>query len=122
MAGLLAGKGYSLTVEKRGDVSKLAMFLNPILSVTLALLVGGIFLVLTGRDPSEVYGTMLKGAFGSLYGLSETVVKAIPLLLSGLAVSVAFRMQLWNIGAEGQIYFGAIAATWVALFHANGPR
>ncbi len=122
MAGLLAVKGRALTIEKRGDISKAAMILNPILSVALALLVGGTFLVLTGHDPLEIYSTMLKGAFGSAYGLSETVVKAIPLLLSGLAVSVAFRMQLWNIGAEGQLYFGAIAATWVALFHADGSR
>lgn len=115
-------KNRLVTLEKRGDVSKTVMLLNPIVSVALALLAGAIFMVLTERDPVEIYMTMINGAFGSSYGLSETVVKAIPLLLSGLAVSVAFRMQLWNIGAEGQIYFGAIAATWVALFHSDGPR
>lgn len=115
-------KNRLVSLEKRGDVSKTVLLLNPIISVALALLAGAVFMVLTGRDPVEIYTTMINGAFGSSYGLSETVVKAIPLLLSGLAVSVAFRMQLWNIGAEGQIYIGAIAATWVALFHSDGPR
>jgi ABC-type uncharacterized transport system permease subunit len=59
---------------------------------------------------------MLDGAFGSRTGVAETLVKTIPLLLTGLGVAVAFRMQLWNIGAEGQLYLGAMGATWVALF------
>lgn len=111
-----------LFLEKRGDVSKTASMLNPILSVALALIIGGVFLTLTGRNPFEVYSSMFEGAFGTMYGLSETVVKAIPLLLCGLGVSIAFRMQLWNIGAEGQFYFGAVAATWVALYHGEGSR
>lgn len=122
MGGLSMGKNRVLVLEKRGDVSRAASFLIPVVAVTLALIIGGLFLVLTGRDPFEIYSTMFAGAFGSQYGLSETVVKAVPLLLCGLAVSVAFRMQLWNIGAEGQLYMGAVAATWVALFHSDGPR
>jgi len=58
---------------------------------------------------------MFSGAFGSAYGLSETIVKAIPIALCALGVSIAFRMQLWNIGAEGQLYMGAFAASWVPL-------
>jgi ABC-type uncharacterized transport system permease subunit len=64
---------------------------------------------------------MFKGAFGSAYGLSETVVKAIPLLLAGLGVAIAFKMLLWNIGAEGQLYMGAFAASYIALFHPDLP-
>ncbi len=119
MSSISLGSNQIL-LEKRQNPSKLVTFLNPFLSIALGLSFGGIFLLLTGHKPLEIYGAMFDGAFGSSYGLSETVVKAIPLLLCGLAVSVAFRMQLWNIGAEGQFYFGAVAATWIALYHANG--
>ena len=59
---------------------------------------------------------MFAGAFGDWNGVAETLVKTTPLLLAGLGVAVAFRMQLWNIGAEGQLYWGAIFATGLALF------
>jgi simple sugar transport system permease protein len=62
---------------------------------------------------------MFLGAFGSKYSLSETMVKAIPLMLCGLGVSIAFRMLFWNIGAEGQLAVGGIAAAGVALFGAE---
>lgn len=122
MNGLPIGKDRVLVLEKRGHFSKSAALLVPAISILGALLGGSLFLLATGYDPAEIYLTMLSGAFGSAYGLSETVVKAIPLLLCGLAVSVAFRMQLWNIGAEGQLYMGAVAASWVALFHGEGSR
>jgi simple sugar transport system permease protein len=59
---------------------------------------------------------MFKGAFGSGPNFTETLVKAIPLMLTGLGVLIAFRLKFWNIGAEGQLTLGGIAATWVALF------
>ncbi len=88
----------------------------PVLSVLLALVAGGVIMLFAGENPLTVYRAMVEGAFGSRYNFSETLVKTIPLLLSGLGVGVAFRMQLWNIGAEGQLYLGAIFATWVAIF------
>jgi len=87
-----------------------------ILSVVLGLITGGVLLLATGENPIEVYRAMLSGALGNRYGIAETLVKQTPLLLTGLGVAVAFRMQLWNIGAEGQFYFGAIGAAAVALF------
>ncbi len=107
--------------EKRSVVSKKVLFIVPLLSIVMGLLFAGIFIWLTGKDPIEVYSLMFEGAFGSSYGLSETIVKAIPLILTSLAVSLAFRMQLWNIGAEGQLYMGAMGATWVALTYPNWP-
>jgi simple sugar transport system permease protein len=59
---------------------------------------------------------MFKGAFGSWPNFTETLVKAIPLMLTGLGVLIAFRLKFWNIGAEGQLILGGIAATWVVLF------
>ncbi len=107
--------------EKTNETSKGALFGVPIVSLLLGLVFAGIFFWLTGKNPFTVYLLMFQGAFGSAYGLSETVVKAIPLMLTGLAVSLAFRMKLWNIGAEGQLYMGAFAATGVALAFPNWP-
>ncbi len=93
-----------------------AQILVPIASIIAALIVGSVIMLFAGENPLGVYREMFDGAFGSNYRRSETVVKTIPLLLTGLGVAVAFRMRLWNIGAEGQFYFGAVFATWVALY------
>ncbi|MCA9879889.1 MAG: ABC transporter permease, partial [Thermomicrobiales bacterium] len=89
-------------------------------SLLAALVFGGIVLAVSGENPLTVYRAMLTGALGSWNGVAETLVKTTPLLLAGLGVAVAFRMQLWNIGAEGQLYFGAIFASWMALYLAPG--
>ena len=89
-------------------------------SLLSALVFGGLLLALSGENPLAVYAAMLDGALGDWHGVAETLVKTTPLLLAGLGVAVAFRMQLWNIGAEGQLYFGAIFAAWTALFLAPG--
>lgn len=103
-------------IERTLTPSRTATILVPILSVAIALTACGILLLASGENPIEVYRAMLRGALGDRYGVAETFVKMIPLLLTGLGVSIAFRMQLWNIGAEGQFYLGAIAATGTALF------
>jgi simple sugar transport system permease protein len=77
---------------------------------------GAVILSMAGANPWETYQAMFLGAFGSTYAISETLVKAIPLMLTGLAVSVAFRMLFWNIGAEGQLVMGGFGASGVALF------
>ncbi len=116
------GPGGFIRLEKRAKPSPLLAFLVPVASVVLALGLGAVFLAATGYNPAEVYGAMLAGAFGSAYGVSETIVKAIPLMLTGLGVSLAFRMLLWNIGAEGQLYMGAFAASLVALTFPGLPQ
>ncbi|WP_445667480.1 ABC transporter permease [Paenibacillus sp. FSL H8-0034] len=88
----------------------------PIVSIVLALLFCGMFIALNGTNPITVYAKMFTGAFGSTYGFSETLVKAIPLLLCGLGVSIAYRIGIWNIGAEGQFIAGAIAATGITIY------
>lgn len=102
--------------EKRLERSRTAALLVPIVSIILALLFGGILLAAAGANPWETYKAMALGAFGAQYNISETLVKAIPLMLTGLAVAIAFRMLFWNIGAEGQLAMGGIAAAGVALF------
>jgi len=104
-----------LKLVKRTASTPVQTLLITLVAILLALAVCALFLLLSGFDPLKIYGMMAKSAFGSLYGLEESLVKAIPLMLCGLGVSLAFRMQLWNIGAEGQLYMGALGATWVAL-------
>ena len=105
-----------IVFERRLEPSRLIAFLVPVASFILALIMGGILLLAAGVDPIETYKAMFDGAFGSSYARSEMLVKAIPLMLTGLAVSIAFRMLFWNIGAEGQLVIGAIATAWVPLF------
>lgn len=106
---------FKFRLVKREEESLSARIMVPLLSIVLAISFGWIFLSLSGFPAGETYIKMFNGAFGSPYAISETVVKAIPLMLAGLAVSLAFRMKIWNIGAEGQIYMGAFAASGVAL-------
>jgi len=87
----------------------------PLLSVVVAFVAVGLVLAITGKDPLLVYGEMYRSAFGDENALADTLVKAIPLILTGLAVAIAFSARLWNIGAEGQFYAGVIAATGTAL-------
>lgn len=80
-----------------------------------ALLVGAIFIVLTGSNPLTAYGVMMSGPFSSTYGFSETLVRTTPLLLVGLGIIISFRSGILNIGGEGQMLMGAVAAAAVAL-------
>ena len=104
-----------VVLEKRLGESVKAQIGLPVASALMALVFCGVFFALTGKDPLMVYDSMFSGALGNDYGLSETIVKMIPLALCALGIAVAFRMQIWNIGAEGQFYMGACAATWVPL-------
>jgi len=92
-----------------------------LVSIVLALIVCGVFIAMNGMSPFVVYAKMLKGAFGSSFGITETLVKAIPLLLCGLGVSIAYRISVWNIGAEGQFLAGAMAATAVTVYFPHLP-
>ena len=87
----------------------------PFLSASLAFVVGGIILYVAGVDPIQAYQIMIKGAFGSIRAIADTLVKTTSLLIIGLAVAVAFKCRIWNIGAEGQLYFGALGALLVGL-------
>ena len=103
-------------LQRLPNASPARLVLITVVSITLALALCGAVLLISGENPLTVYRTMLTGSLGDRYAVSETLVKMTPLLLTGLAVSVAFRMQLWNIGAEGQLYLGAVAASGVPLF------
>lgn len=103
-------------IEKRLVPSRWVVLAAPVLSLALALLVIALVFWGYGVDPLLAYKRIFKGAFGSLYGLSETMVKATPLMICGVGLAIAFKALVWNIGAEGQLLMGAVAATWVALY------
>ena len=84
-------------------------------AIVVALFLGGIVIAFAGGDPIRSYLHIARASFGSLGVFSDTIVKATPLILVGLACTVAFRMRLWNIGAEGQFFMGALGASAVVL-------
>ncbi len=89
--------------------------LKPLLGAILALALGGILIALAGVNPLKAYQVMVFEAFGGTRQLTETILKATPLLIIGLGLTVAFRSKVWNIGAEGQYYIGALCGSIVAL-------
>lgn len=105
-----------LVVERRLHPSALAAWGGMGLSLLLALVMGGIVFWSAGANPFEAYAVMAVGAFGSLYDISEVLVKAIPLIFCGLAVGLAAKILLWNVGAEGQLAVGGIGSAAIALF------
>jgi len=105
-----------VTLERRLSPSKMALWGGMGLSLILALTMGGFVFWVAGANPLKAYGVMVAGAFGSLYDVSEVLVKAIPLIFCGLAVSLSAKILLWNVGGEGQLAAGGIGAAAVALF------
>ncbi len=87
--------------------------LIPVLAVVTAIVVGALVVWLTGGDPLLAFEGMAEGAFGSRKALTETAVAATPYIFAGLAVALAFKGGLFNIGAEGQLAIGAICGVWV---------
>ncbi len=87
--------------------------LVPFLAVLTALIVGGVVIASVGGNPFHAYLGLFQGAFGSAKAWSETAVWASPYIFAGLAVALAFKGGLFNIGAEGQLAFGAVAAAWI---------
>jgi simple sugar transport system permease protein len=93
------------------------LLLAPVGAVLFTLLVSALLVWWAGAGVAQTYGLLLRGGFGSVFALSETFTRAIPLMLTGLAAAVAFRARLFNIGAEGQLYVGALAAVAVGGLH-----
>jgi general nucleoside transport system permease protein len=93
----------------------------PLLSVVLAMGIGSIIIILSGQDPVAAFGALLQGAFGGPYQIGETVMRATPLIFTGLAVGFGFRANLFNIGADGQLILGSLGAAWLGLVLAGLP-
>ena len=88
---------------------------GPVAIIAAAFVVAGVFLLPFGINPLSVYGEIVAGSFGSLNGLSETLLFMTPILLTGVATIISFRCGMWNVGADGQLYLGAIATVGVGF-------
>ncbi len=95
--------------------------LRYLLMILLAILLFGVILLLSGKDPIQSYRDMFSATFGSAYGFSEVLVAMIPMLITALAVALPARVGLINVGGEGQLYIGAAFATWGALTFQDQP-
>jgi len=91
------------------------------LAIIFALLVGAVLIEITGRSSINAYYYLFFGAFGNTYNIAQTLLKTIPLIFSGLAVAIAFQSGLFNIGGEGQLYWGALATAVTAIAFAGLP-
>ena len=99
-------------LEEREQRSLRRQFLTPFIAVFIALLISSFFILLAGVNPLDSYKELFIGSFGSKNAVAETLSRATPIILTGLAASIAFRARFWNIGAEGQLYAGALAVTF----------
>ncbi len=102
-----------MRLEARGQVSRAMLLGAPFLAVAFTLVVSSLFVAWAGAPLARTYGLIFEGGFGSRFAWSETLTRATPLILTGLAAAVAFRARFYNIGAEGQLYAGALAAVAV---------
>ncbi len=100
-----------MRLEARERTPLLASLLAPVGAVAVGLTLCAVLVAWSGAPVLTAYGLLFRGALGSGFALAETLSRATPLILTGLAAAVAFRAKLWNIGAEGQLYAGALAAT-----------
>ena len=106
-----------MRLEKRSARSPAALVLAPTGAVAFTLVVSALLVLWAGAPVLRTYGLLFAGGFGSVFSLSETLTRATPLVMTGLAATVAFKARLFNIGAEGQLYAGAIAAIAVGGLH-----
>ena len=112
-------KAPLVRLAKRESMPAAAQWGIRVAAILLALVVGGLVILLSGNNPIQGYATIVEGALGKTSGIRQTVKNFIPLLGTALAIAPCFKMRFWNIGAEGQITAGAVGASYFALFWAD---
>jgi general nucleoside transport system permease protein len=108
-----------MRLEARSALSLIAQFSWAIAAILFTLAICGLLILWSGANALSAYKAIFEGALGSRFAITETLTRATPLMLTGLAAAVAFRARLYNIGAEGQLYLGAIAAVWASTLMLN---
>jgi len=111
-----------LKFEKRPVASEAMRYISPLLSIIMTLVCGFILFGFLGKDPIKGFEIFFLNPLKTSYGISELFLKATPLILIATGLSIGFRANVWNIGAEGQFILGAIAATGVAIHFDYHPR
>jgi len=104
---------------KRENIPKLKAFMIRAIAIIGSLITGAVLIIIMGHNPILVYRDMITGSLGTPLALRETTRIAVPLLITGMGIALAFKMRFWNIGAEGQIIAGAMASSYFALFQYN---
>ncbi|MEG0579974.1 MAG: ABC transporter permease, partial [Niameybacter sp.] len=99
----------------------LGNILKPIITIIIALFIGVLLILPTGTSPIEAYGALFKGAFGSVNSIYNTLARSTPLIFTGLAAAFAFKSGVFNIGIEGQLYMGAMAAALTGVYLGDLP-
>ncbi len=110
----------SLKIIKKDELEGKEAMLVRASAIILSFVFTGIFMIIIGYNPVEVFSKMIKGALGTPMRFQETITKSIPLVIASLGILVAFKMKFWNIGGEGQIMMGALGAAFVALKFGEG--
>lgn len=102
-------------IVKKTELPALQSALLRFGAAVCALIAASLIMLILGYNPFLVYAKIAEGSAGTLYRITETINKTIPLVVMSLGIAVAFKMKFWNIGAEGQFYMGAFAAAYVAF-------
>ena len=109
-------------LEKRPSPPTWLRISIPFIAIFVSLIISSLFFIVSNINPIIAIFSLFKGALGSRFAIMETIVKATPIILTGVAVAVAFSGRFWNIGAEGQLYAGALSITWLGLMNLPIPR
>ncbi|HVI39600.1 MAG TPA: ABC transporter permease [Anaerovoracaceae bacterium] len=104
-----------MKISKRAELPKRQEFVIRAIAVIFSLLCAGIVIMILGYNPIVVFREIVLGALGTEMRIQQTIIKAVPLLITSLGILVAFKMKFWNIGGEGQIMMGAFGASLIAL-------
>lgn len=110
-----------IRIEPRDTPSRALSIGVPVMSAVIALALAAVPLAFAGANIFDAYVQMFNGIFGSMFAFTEMLTRATPLIFTGLAATMAFRAKLWNIGAEGQLYLGAMAAVAVGTGLIDAP-
>lgn len=106
---------YRIKTTDRAAITRTRTLVTNLFTLAAGIVMIGIILMFCGANPFYAISEIFTGSFGSMYGIGETITKAIPLILIGAGLTLAFRAKFWNIGAEGQLLMGAVLGTWVGL-------
>ena len=115
------GSIVSSMIARATLIKRLHPIMESMLAAVIGLMIGAVIMLGYGYNPVAAYGSLFQGSFGSLYSWAESLANATPLILTALTFAVAMRGGLFNIGAEGQLYVGALAAVAVSLIHLPSP-
>jgi simple sugar transport system permease protein len=117
--------GFPLQMELRGAPSRLMIFASPLLAIALTMALGMLLFMALGKDPLAGLKVFLIDPFDGKRAISELLLKTVPLVLCALGLTVCFRANIWNIGAEGQLTVGALCAgatlVWIEAYNPAPP-